>query len=151
MFQTGLHKRFWAIGGLDFVYSHHLCSASFFREICLWLRSSLSKVGVLNTNNKKANLVCPQRSSLPMQICIYQPAVALKVNYMVINKKEWLLKLPLCVASSHPVYQLYNLRCCSQPTHLLSCRRCNIKVAAVLFKVLHAFCLCRFYIALLFL
>lgn len=100
VFQTGLqinrHKRFQAIGGLDFVYLYLLCSASFFREICLWLRSSLSHVGV-NANNEKVYLVCPQRSSLLVQICIYQPDVALQVKCTVINKAEPLLKLPLCV------------------------------------------------------
>lgn len=67
-----------------------------------------------------------------MQICIYQPAVALKVNYTVIKEEDWLLKLPLCVTSSQFAYRLYNLRLCSQPTHLLSCRRYNIKVVVVL-------------------
>lgn len=137
-------KRFSAIGSLDFVYSHFLCSASFLREICLWMRFSLSHVGLVNVNNKKVNFVCPQRSSLLMQICIYQPAVALKVKCMVINEEEWLLKLPLCVASSQPPDCYYNPRSCSQPSHLLSCRRYSLKVAAVLLKVSHAFRLCRF-------
>lgn len=138
------HKRFPAIGSLDFVYSHFLCSASFLREICLWMRFSLSHVGLVNVNNKKVNFVCPQRSSLLMQICIYQPAVALKVKCMVINEEEWLLKLPPCVASSQPPDCLYNPRSCSQPSHLLSCRRYSLKVAAVLLKVWHALRLCRF-------
>lgn len=146
--QINRHKRFQSLGGLDFVYSHFLCSASFSREICLWMGSSLSHVGVVNANTKKENFVCPQRSSLPMQICIYQPAVALKVKCMVINGGEWLLKLPLCVTSSQPPYWLYNPRLCSQPSHLLSCRRYNIKVAAVLLKVSHTFRLYTFYMVL---
>lgn len=137
------HKRFSAIGSLDFVYSQFLYSASFLREICLWMRFSLSHVGLVNVN-KKVNFVCPQRFSLLMQICIYQPAVAFKVKCIVINEDEWLLKLPLCVASSQPPDYHYNPRSCSQPSHLLSCRRYSLKVATVLLKVWHAFHLCRF-------